>query len=117
MFEDLPGDLGYDNAPIWWPLPWVALAGLLTAFAIAHLSGRGGHVPANGLKTGGAPTQPIELPGVIMAPLETRPPIVPLPPIVLALSKVTVLPSEPFTTILLPVTVVGPLRLLVPVKV
>ena len=71
VFEDLPGDLGYDNAPIWWPLPWVALAGLLTAFAIAHLPGRGGHVPANGLKTGGAPTQPIELPGVLLAAVAT----------------------------------------------
>ena len=51
---------------------------------------------------------PIELPGAIMAPLETRPPIVPLPPIALLASRVTVLASEPFTTRPLPVTVVGP---------
>jgi H+/Cl- antiporter ClcA len=67
VYEDLPGELGYDTAPTWWPLPWLALAGLLTAFAIERLPGRGGHVPAEGLKTGGAPTRPIELPGVLLA--------------------------------------------------
>ena len=53
MYEKLPHDLGYDTAPVWWPLPWLALAGLLTAFAIVRLPGHGGHVPAEGLKTGG----------------------------------------------------------------
>jgi H+/Cl- antiporter ClcA len=67
VYKDLPGDLGYHPAPWWWPLPWVALAGLLTAFAIERLPGRGGHVPSDGLKAGGAPTQPIELPGVLLA--------------------------------------------------
>ena len=51
---------------------------------------------------------PIELPGASMAPLETRPPIVPLPPSVLLLSSVTVLARLPFTTRPLPVTVVAP---------
>ena len=71
VYEDLPGDLGYHTEPTWWPLPWLALAGLLTALAIAYLPGRGGHVPSNGLKTGGTPTQPIELPGVLLAALAT----------------------------------------------
>jgi H+/Cl- antiporter ClcA len=71
VYKDLPGDLGYDTAPWWWPLPWLALAGVLTAFAIERLPGRGGHVPADGLKTGGHPTQPIELPGVLLAALAT----------------------------------------------
>jgi H+/Cl- antiporter ClcA len=71
VYKDLPGDLGYDTVPWWWPLPWLALAGLLTAFAIERLPGRGGHVPADGLKTGGSPTQPIELPGVLLAALAT----------------------------------------------
>lgn len=35
------------------------------AFAIARLPGRGGHVPAHGLDP--SPTEPIELPGVILA--------------------------------------------------
>ena len=56
---------------IWWPLPWVALAGLLTAFAVVRLPGHGGHVPADGLKAGGPPTRPIDLPGVLLAALAT----------------------------------------------
>ncbi|HEX4678350.1 MAG TPA: chloride channel protein [Gaiellaceae bacterium] len=71
VYTDLPGDLGYDTAPWWWPLPWLALAGALTAFAIERLPGRGGHVPAEGLKTGGGQTQPIELPGVLLAATAT----------------------------------------------
>jgi H+/Cl- antiporter ClcA len=71
VYKDLPGDVGYDTVPWWWPLPWLALAGVLTAFAIERLPGRGGHVPADGLKTGGSPTQPIELPGVLLAALAT----------------------------------------------
>jgi len=71
VYDDLPSDLGYDTAPWWWPLPWLALAGVLTAFAIVRLPGRGGHVPSDGLKTGGAPTQPIDLPGVLLAALAT----------------------------------------------
>jgi chloride channel protein, CIC family len=71
VYQDLPRDLGYDTAPRWWELPWLAVAGLLTALAILRLPGRGGHVPADGLKTGGAPTQPIELPGVLLAALAT----------------------------------------------
>jgi len=39
--------------------------------SFTRLPGRGGHVPADGLKTGGAPTQPIELPGVLLAALAT----------------------------------------------
>ena len=69
VYEDLPGDLGFDSAPWWWPLPWLAIAGLLTAIAITRLPGTGGHVPANGLS--GGPTQPIELPGVLVAALAT----------------------------------------------
>ena len=51
--------------------PWQRLADLplgvkmlcsVVAFAIVRLPGEGGHVPAEGLKTG--VTQPIELPGV-----------------------------------------------------
>ncbi|OLE38355.1 MAG: hypothetical protein AUG48_02170, partial [Actinobacteria bacterium 13_1_20CM_3_68_9] len=67
VFTHLPRDLGYDSAPLWWSLPVLAIAGLVTAFAIARLPGSGGHVPAQGLNP--APTQPIELPGVILAAL------------------------------------------------
>jgi H+/Cl- antiporter ClcA len=71
IYEDLPHELGFDSTPTWWPLPWLALAGALTGFAIARLPGHGGHVPAEGLKTGGAPTQPIELPGILLAAVAT----------------------------------------------
>ena len=71
VYENLPHDLGYEHLPLWWPLPWLALAGLLTAFAIVRLPGHGGHVPADGLKVGGTPLGPIDLPGVLLAALAT----------------------------------------------
>ena len=65
VFDDLPRALGFDGAPIWWSLPVLALAGLVTAAAIVRLPGNGGHVPADGLATG--PTEPNAIPGVILA--------------------------------------------------
>jgi H+/Cl- antiporter ClcA len=70
VFVHLPSDLGYHNGPpLWWSLPVLALAGLIVAFAIARLPGRGGHVPAHGLAAGGGPTLPLELPGITLAAL------------------------------------------------
>jgi H+/Cl- antiporter ClcA len=67
-FTKLPKELGYDDgAPLWWSLPVCAVGGLVTAFAIVRLPGKGGHVPAHGLVP--SPTMPIELPGVILAAL------------------------------------------------
>jgi H+/Cl- antiporter ClcA len=71
VYEDLPGELGYAAVPWWWPLPWLALAGLLTAFAIVRLPGRGGHVPADGVKGDGGPTRASELPGGLLAAVAT----------------------------------------------
>ena len=71
VYEDLPRHVGYNTIPVWWPLPWVALAGLLTGIAVVRLPGRGGHVPADGLKVGGAPILPIDLPGVLLAAVAT----------------------------------------------
>lgn len=68
VFVGLPSDLGYHNgAPLWWSLPVLAIAGLIVAFAIVRLPGHGGHIPAEGLKAGGGPTEPIELPGILLA--------------------------------------------------
>jgi H+/Cl- antiporter ClcA len=68
VFTDIPKDLGFDQGPpLWWYLPVLAFAGLVTAFAIARLPGRGGHVPAGGLDA--SPTQPIDLPGMLLAAL------------------------------------------------
>jgi H+/Cl- antiporter ClcA len=70
VFDKLPGEFGYDHgAPLWWSLPILAVAGVLVAVAIVLLPGRGGHVPAHGLKTG--VTQPVELPGVMLAAVAT----------------------------------------------
>src|SRR6476646_6767694 len=72
VYVHLPSDLGYHHGPpLWWSLPLLALAGLITAFAIERLPGNGGHIPANGLSAGGGPTPPIALPGVILAALAT----------------------------------------------
>jgi H+/Cl- antiporter ClcA len=69
-YDDLPRWLGFDDgAPVWWPLPVLAFAGLVTALAIERLPGTGGHDPAAGLNAG--VTQPVELPGVMLAALAT----------------------------------------------
>lgn len=65
VYTELPDALGFDSTPQWWSLPVLAIAGLVVAFAIARFPGRGGHVPAHGLDP--SPTEPIELPGVILA--------------------------------------------------
>jgi chloride channel protein, CIC family len=69
VYTNIPEDLGYDSPPLWWSLPILALAGVVAAFAIVRLPGRGGHIPAEGLNP--APTQPIEVPGVILAAVAT----------------------------------------------
>ncbi len=67
VYTDLPRGLGYDTTPLWWSLPVLAIAGLVTAFAVVRLPGHGGHIPAEGLNP--APTQPVEVPGVVLAAL------------------------------------------------
>jgi chloride channel protein, CIC family len=68
VYEDLPSGLGFGTAPWWWPVPVLAVAGVVIAFAVARLPGRGGHDPSEGLKAG-PPTTPVELPGVLLAAL------------------------------------------------
>ena len=63
VYQDLPHHAGYHTAPEWWPLPWLLLAGMLTAFAVMRLPGHGGHVPAEGIEFGGEPVGPVDLPG------------------------------------------------------
>jgi H+/Cl- antiporter ClcA len=70
LFTTLPGDLGFDAAPVWWPLPLLALGGLLVALTIRYLPGTGGHPPAEGFKPSGA-VPPVELPGIIIAAFVT----------------------------------------------
>ncbi|MCW6006696.1 chloride channel protein [Micromonospora sp. CPCC 205371] len=68
LFDDLPRGLGFREAPFWWPLPLLALAGLLVGVAVRHLPGHGGHSPADGFTPSGPPS-PRELPGIALAAL------------------------------------------------
>jgi H+/Cl- antiporter ClcA len=71
IFTSLPKGMGFQGEPLWWPIPPLALAGLLVALAIRYLPGTGGHSPADGFKVGEGPPAPIELPGIILAALAT----------------------------------------------
>jgi H+/Cl- antiporter ClcA len=72
VFTHLPHAVGYATGPpVWWPLPVLAIAGLVTALAIQRLPGDGGHVPAEGLVTGGPPPRGIDLPGIMLAAIAT----------------------------------------------
>ena len=70
LFNDLPSDMFDGRAPPWWPVPWLVLCGLLTGSTIKYLPGNGGHSPAFGFHTGGAPIDK-ELPGIVLAALTT----------------------------------------------
>jgi H+/Cl- antiporter ClcA len=70
VFTTLPSDLGFNGAPTWWPLPWLALSGLLVALAIQKLPGTGGHEPADGFKASGV-VPANEIPGIFFAALAT----------------------------------------------
>jgi H+/Cl- antiporter ClcA len=70
FFVTLPKDLGFHAAPLWWPLPMLALGGLLVGLTIRHLPGTGGHNPAEGLKPAGT-VNAIDLPGIFIAALAT----------------------------------------------
>ena len=68
LFETLPAALELTPVPAWWPLPFLAVGGLLTGAAIRYLPGHGGHSPADGFQTG-APPLAAELPSVLLAAL------------------------------------------------
>jgi H+/Cl- antiporter ClcA len=66
LFDDLPGALGLDPTPAWWPLPLLVASGVIVALAIERLPGRGGHSPADGFHPSGA-VAPRELAGIVLA--------------------------------------------------
>jgi H+/Cl- antiporter ClcA len=70
LFTDLPSGLGFDSPPMWWPIPLLATSGLLVASCIRSLPGNCGHSPSGGFQQG-APTLPIELPGIALAAVAT----------------------------------------------
>jgi H+/Cl- antiporter ClcA len=67
VYIHIPHALGFSEAPSWWPLPVLAVAGLISAFAIVRLPGHGGRVPAEGFSGGVIP--PVNLPGILLAGL------------------------------------------------
>jgi H+/Cl- antiporter ClcA len=71
LFTDLPGELLGGTVPAWWPVPLLALCGVLTASTIRFLPGNGGHSPAFGFTTGGGPASGRELPAIVLAALTT----------------------------------------------
>ena len=42
IFTHLPHGLGFSTEPVWWPLPALAVGGVLAGLAIRYLPGRGG---------------------------------------------------------------------------
>src|ERR1039457_1503549 len=52
FYATLPGELGFNSVPMWWPAPLLVVAGVLVSLTIRYLPGIGGHKPAEGFKTG-----------------------------------------------------------------
>ncbi|MEE4542593.1 chloride channel protein [Streptomyces sp. V4-01] len=65
-YTDLPKALGFHGTPDWWPVPLLAVAGLLVGPIVRYLPGGGGHEPAHGFVSSG-PTPPAAVPGVVLA--------------------------------------------------
>jgi len=70
FFATLPGELGFHGAPVWWPLPMLALCGLIVGVTLRFMPGTGGHNPADGFAMGGDFTAK-DLPSVLVASLAT----------------------------------------------
>ncbi len=71
FFTTLPKEIGFRGTPVWWPLPLLAVAGVLVGASIQYLPGTSGHKPAEGFKAGGGAPTAAELPGVVLASLAT----------------------------------------------
>jgi H+/Cl- antiporter ClcA len=70
FYESLPSDLGFSHTPIWWPLPVLAVCGLIVGASIRYLPGTSGHEPSRGFVMEGSPGI-ADLPGVLVASLAT----------------------------------------------
>jgi H+/Cl- antiporter ClcA len=69
FFATLPGELGFDSVPMWWPAPLLVMSGVLVSLTIRYLPGSAGHKPAEGFKTG--LVRSIDLPGIALAAFAT----------------------------------------------
>ncbi|MEU9005107.1 chloride channel protein [Streptomyces sp. NPDC048551] len=71
LWSTLPHSLGWDAPPWWWPLPLLLVSGVLVGLVVTHMTGAGGHIPANGVAMGGVSTA--VLPGVVLAAAASLP--------------------------------------------
>jgi len=67
VYESLPHGLGFAGTPNWWPVPVLALAGMVVGLVVRYLPGGGGHQPVDGFSMGLATGR--ELPGICVAAL------------------------------------------------
>ena len=70
FYTTLPGDLGFDHQPLWWPLPLLAIGGLLVGLDDPPPSGHRRPQAGRGAEDAGA-ILPTELPGITLAALAT----------------------------------------------
>src|SRR5262245_42647192 len=68
LYEALPTAVGIETVPVWWPLPVLALGGLIAGAVIGYMPGGGGHSPVDGFQVGAPPTA-AEVPGILLAAL------------------------------------------------
>ncbi len=68
VYTSLPITFGFQSTPRWWVILPMFVASILVGLTIRYLPGKGGHVPADGFKSGGFPV-PIDLIGIILAAL------------------------------------------------
>src|SRR4051794_28727050 len=67
LYQSVPGELGLDTVPAWWPLPLLGVGGVLVGLIIHFVPGRGGESPLNGFHPGGGPPAPLPLLGIALA--------------------------------------------------
>ena len=69
IFTDLPEALGFAAAPTWWPLPLLALAGVLVGLTIRYLPGHGRPLAGRRVSQGGGRCRPLGAPRRVLAAL------------------------------------------------
>jgi H+/Cl- antiporter ClcA len=68
FFETIPKAIGFAGTPAWWPLPLLAVSGILVGATITYLPGTSGHEPSEGSKPV-APHKSMSFPGSSWPPL------------------------------------------------